>query len=464
MKVLLINPRATYVNEIAQKCYPPLNLLYLAAALRQDGHTALVLDANALRISDEELAKRVRLEAPDLVGVALYSEILKPVRELIKHAKTACPTACVIVGGPHASAAPDEVLMAFPLVDYILRNEAEDSLRHLCRALDQDAPLASVSGLSWREGNRHHHNPEIDKRPDVEALPLPARELVADAYKARRYYTVMVRAKPVDTLITSRGCPFRCGFCYNRNHRYRGRTAESVIEELMSIIGRGIRDIEIVDDNFTADRPRAMRILDYIIQERLNVSFRIKSRVNAIDEELVRKAKQAGVYQISFGMESGVQRMLDAMEKRTKVEDNARACELTRRYGIASHTSWVIGYPGETVESLEQTINFITRIRPATVNVGILRPYPQTRAYQEAKASGMLEGDWSPDAGALPWVRLPWTHTRRDLEVVLKQMLRRIYYRPHYAWEFGREILRNANWTLARYAFQELRKTVLPRR
>jgi radical SAM superfamily enzyme YgiQ (UPF0313 family) len=476
-RVLLVNPRATYANEIAQKCYPPTNLLYLAAVLRRAEFDVRVLEANAFSMGDQEIEAAVAKESPDLVGFPLYSEILKHVHDLTTMVRRLHPGAKIVLGGPHATAVPEVVLSQFPAVDMILRHEAEDSLVALCSVLTREkqgeaargAPnpetdLAGVPGLSYRSsGGYIRHNPDIAQRPDVNDIPFPARDLVEDAYAGKRYYTIMVRDRPVDSLMTSRGCPFRCGFCYNMNFRYRGRSPESVLEEMIRIRKRGIRNIEIVDDHFTVDRTRAMKIFGMILEEELDVSFRIKSRVNVVDEEFLKKAREAGVYQISYGTESGVQKILDAMNKRIKVDDIARACELTQKYGMACHSSWVIGYPPETPETIRETVDFVTKIKPTTANFAILRPYPQTEVYREAKDSGTLEGDWDPSTDVVPWVRLPWTPSRRDLEAVLEKALRKVYYRPYYLWNFGREIVRNANWTLARYAAQELKKTIVPR-
>lgn len=472
-RILLINPRATYANEIAQKCYPPTNLLYLAAVLRREGFSVRILEANAFAMPDSRIESEVSREQPDLIGLPLYSEILRHVRDVTAMARRVRPSARIVLGGPHATAVPDEVLRQFPAVDYVLRHEAEDTLVALCRALESspradgaqprkpEVDLSGVMGVSYRTtGGETTHHPDITARPDVNRIPSPARDLVEDAYTRKRYYTIMVRQKPVDTLMTSRGCPFRCGFCYNMSHRYRGRTPESVVEEMLEIRNRNIRNIEIVDDHFTADRVRAMRIFDLILREKLDISFRIKSRVDVVNEEFLRKARQAGVYQVSYGMESGVQTILDAMGKHTTVGDNARACRLTKDSGMAVHSSWVIGYPPETPETIQETVDFVARIKPTTANFGILRPYPQTQVYHEAKDSGTLEGEWDPDADEMPWVRLPWTRSRRDLETMLKRALRRLYLRPYYVWNFGTEIIRNANVRLAGYALQELRKTL----
>jgi radical SAM superfamily enzyme YgiQ (UPF0313 family) len=283
---------------------------------------------------------------------------------------------------------------------------------------------------------------------------------VSRAYDEKRYYSILVRAKPVDTLFSSRGCPFRCGFCYNFRQKYRYRTPEDVVDELTRIREQGIRDVEIADDTFTGRHGRAMEIFDMIIAEKLDISFRIKSRVDVFTEELARKARQAGVYLVAFGMESGSQRMLDAMHKKTTVEMNAQAIALTRKYRMLSHSSWILGYPGETRESVEDTLRFIQQHRPSTVNLAVLRPYPNTTAYEIAESTGALVGQWHPDAEQMPWIRLPWANEKKTLDDLCRNLMRKVYFTPHYVTSFGNQILRHANWKLARYAWQEMLRTV----
>lgn len=457
LDVLLIAPRSTYVNEVAQKVYPPLNLLYLAACLREQGQSVQVLEANAWRMSDQQIEREVRAAAPRLVGIPVYSEILTQVRQLTELAKSA-GAGRVVLGGPHAAAVPEQTLGYLPAADFILCGEAEYTLPMLVRHLDSPDEYPTIPGLWWRQGDGLRMTGCDRARPDIHQVPPPARDLVMPAYHAGRYYTILVRSRPVDSIMTSRGCPFHCGFCYNTNHQYRGRTPESVVEELVGIRRRGIRNVEIVDDHFTVDRRRAMRIFDLIIRERLGISFRIKSRVNAVDAEFLARAREAGAYQVSYGAESAVQSILDAMNKRIQVEEIARAVELTRRAGLAAHTSWVLGYPDETPETIAQTADFIVKLKPTTANIALLRPYPETDVYREARQAGMLEGDWHPDAPGVPWVRLPWSRSREDLERVVKRAVRRVYCRPHYLLAFGTQIVRNSNWMLAGYALQELRR------
>jgi radical SAM superfamily enzyme YgiQ (UPF0313 family) len=436
-----------------------MHLLYLASALRKSGFAPVVLDANAFRMSDEQVIAKIQSLKPLVCGLSLYSEILAQVREMTRLIRSVSASTSIVLGGPHATAIPAETLSQFPDADYVLTQEAEESLPMLCRALSDQGDPAVVGGIFYRDKGRVVQGPPA-RLPDIQKIPLPARDLVQQAYTQKRYYSIMVRQRPVDTLFTSRGCPFRCGFCYNFRFKYRGRSPEAVVDELVRIRDRGIRDIEICDDTFTAIRPRAMKIFDLIIKEKLDVSFRIKSRVDVFTEQLAKKASEAGVYLVAFGMESGSQRMLDAMNKKTSVAHSARACELTRKYRMLSHSSWIVGYPGETLETVSETYKFIRSNRPSTVNIAVLRPYPKTLAYEVAAQSGNLVGDWNPDSQQMPWVRLPWAPEKKILDDLCLKMMRRIYFTPHYAGSFAARILRNANWTLAKYAVQESRKVV----
>lgn len=460
MNVLLINPRDLNVAEVRQKCYPPLNLMYLASALLAAGREVRILDANAFLLWDEQIAAEARRFEADLVGLPLLSETAPQVFSIAQAVRAVRPEAKIVLGGPTATAWPDRVMGEFPMADFVISGEGERSIVQLCHALEKGGGLESVAGLSFRREGGVVHVPPTRPEKDADKFLPPARHLLADAYEQKKYYTLLVRERPTETLTTTRGCPFQCAFCYNTVRHYRKRSLENVMDELCGIHQRGIRHVEFVDDNFTLDRKHAMAVFAAILKEKMRLRLVIKSRVNVVDEELLKVAADAGVYQISYGMESGVQHMLDRMRKGTTVAQNERANRLTKQAGINSHTSWFFGFPGETPESIEQTIDFIVRIKPTTANFGVFRPYPKTEAYDEARASGTLVGDWTPQSDYIPWVKLPWTNSRDDLVRYVWLAQRRTYFRPHYVLDFSREILRNVNVTLARYAWQEAWKVV----
>lgn len=459
MKILLINPRASYCGEISQKCYPPASLMYLASALRDSGFEPEIIDANAFALSDPEIESRISKARPDIIGMSLYSDILSHVYSLVNLAAKCAPKAKIVLGGPHATAVPEQTLEQFSNADFVLSGEADHSLPMLCRAVDQNLELDKIPGLYYRRGNGILSGPG-HVFPDVHNIALPAKDLLSQAYDQKKYHSLLVRKRPVDTLFTSRGCPFSCGFCYNFRQKYRARTPEDVVQELSLIRDRGIRDVEICDDTFTVDEGRALEIFRLIKKEKLDVSFRIKSRVDVFTEKLAAAAGDAGVYLVAFGMESGSQRVLDIMNKKITLEQSVRACRLTRKYGLACHSSWVIGYPGETRENVEETVRFILKNKPTTANLGVLRPYPNTPVYHMAKDAGDLMGDWDPLANEMPWVRLPWAQDKKILDDLCSASMKRIYFTPYYTASFAKRMALGANWLLFAYAVQESLKVL----
>jgi len=459
MKVLLLNPRSTNLYEINNKCYSPLGLLYLAASLKQANHTVDIVDAEALNLTNKEAIQRIKDYSAELVGIPLLSDTLYLVWLFVKQLLAVIPETKILLGGIHATACPDDVLRQFEGVNYLLSGEAEQSIVEFCDALEHGKDLAEVAGLSYRREEEIIHNPPVPIREQLDELPLPARELLSDEYARGKYYTIL-HGRPTDSILTSRGCVYRCGFCYNMKASYRVRSPENIMGEILTIYGRGIRDIEVCEDNFLEYRDRAVDLFELIIKEGIKITLFIKGRVDCVDEGLLRLAKRAGVNHISYGMESGVQLILDAMGKRTTVSQNQRAAEITRRAGIKYNAGWIVGYPGDTPESFAETTRFIKKIKPDTVSMRVLSPYPHTAVYQRAKRDGSLMGDWDVSGPGAPWIKLEWVRSRRDLELMVNNSLRSIYFTPFYAASFSRELLRTFNPRLGRYMVQQVIKTL----
>ena len=459
MRILLINPRDQGIEGLQApwKCYPPLGLLYLAGALEQAGFYVRVVDANAMLLDDAAVAQVVSEERPDLLGLPLLAQTLHQVRRLLTGIRQRYSSGSVVLGGVQATVWPRRSLEEIPEARFVLRGDAERSLVMLCQALQNKLPLEKIPGLFYRHDGRIQESTLATASGDRRDEWRPAKHLVEEGYRKKRYYTLLVRERPVDSIMTSRGCPCRCRFCYNVKPRYATRSAEDVVQEVVDAHSRGIRHLEFVDDNFTLDRKRAMRILALIAQERLGIRLVFKSRPENVDAELLHTARRAGTYQLSFGMESGVQRILDAMGRGCRVEDNARARQLCRETGLECHSSWFFGFPGETPETIEETTRFIIAIKPTTAAVGMLRPYPGTQVYEEASAAGTLVGDWSADSDYIPWLRLPWMRDRDDLLRRVRRVKRKIYFRPYYAVRLGYFMLRERNRNMLDYAVNEVR-------
>ena len=161
-----------------------------------------------------------------------------------------------------------------------------------------------------------------------------------------------------------------------------------------------------------------------------------------------------------MGMESGSPTVLDRMIKGTSLEKSIRACKLVMEGGVKLNTGWIVGYPGETPETVKETVDVILKIKPTTANIGSLIPYPGTAVYDEAKANGTLVGDWSVNNDTIPWVKLPWTKSYADLQAMTQWAKNKVYFRPYYMYNFAKEIINSRNIWLAKYTLQEAAKSI----
>lgn len=464
LKILLINPRATDYPKIQQKSYAPLNLLYIAACLEQDHHEVAICDLNATLIDDAEVERAIREARADIYAFPYFSEIAKQNFWLMEQCRRANPAATIVMGGPGASPIPKQCLRQFPDVDVIVRGEGEWTMKELAARVERAETLDGCLGVTFRDkAGELVHNPHRPVDSDLDRLPMPARHLVTDIYQKGQYYALLEAKRPVGGIVTSRGCPFSCGFCYNTVKRYRMRSPENIVEELVYLKEKlNVSFVEFNDILFTANRRRAERVFELLIKEKVGIRFAFKARAPEITDEFVLLAKRAGAVQIGFGVESGVQEILDRMMKKTTVQQCADGIATVRRHGVRCHTGYVLGYPGETPDTIRQTVDFITRSKPTTLTIDVLLPYPDTPVYHEAKADGTLVGDWAPDMPEYPWVQLPWVRTREDLEKARSWAMNRVFFRPFYASQFVSMIAKARNGTLARYLAQETRSALMP--
>lgn len=464
LKIMLLNPRATDYPRIQQKSYAPLNLLYIASVLIEDGHDVAVCDLNATLIDDDAVQTRIAEARADIYAFPYFSEIATHCRWLSELCRAANPNALVVMGGPGASPIPIQCLEQFPQVDAVVRGEGEWTMQEVAARTDRRESLRECLGVTFRaEGGELVHNEHRPVETDLDRLPAPARHLVAEVYERGQYYALLERFRPVGGIITSRGCPFSCGFCYNTVKRYRMRSAESVVDEMVTLVTQhSVRFIEVNDILFTANKRRAERIFELLIKEKLPVRFAFKARAPEIDDRFVDLARRAGAVQIGFGVESADQGILERMMKKTTTQQCADGIATVRRHGLRCHTGYVLGYPGETPDTIRKTVDFILKTRPTTLTLDVLLPYPDTPVYHEAKANDTLVGDWSPDMTEYPWVRLPWVRRREDLEQARTWAMNRIFFTPFYARQFVSMIVGARNTTLAKYMAQETRLAIMP--
>lgn len=452
MRVVLINPPGIESEKLRQNCYPPMGLLYLASYLKKAGHRVKVIDANAYQMTFSRIVKEAFDYKPEIAGVSVFSLTLYSSRILTEKIKEVMRGVKLVIGGPGVFYNPEKILNEFKEVDFLIVNEAEKAVVKLCDYIQDRISLSDVPQLWYRKDGRINSNRQVQIIENLDSIEYPMRHLLGSGYKEGKYFSLIWGHKNIDSMLTSRGCPYKCSFCYNIKKSYKMASPQRVVEELSGLYNSGARFIRILDDNFVLDKKRIMKIFSLIIKKKLKVKLAIKSRADMVDKEWLALAKKAGTYLIAFGMESANQRLLDRMKKDITVDDIFRACRLTKEQKIWVHTSWIMGYPGETPETIDKTVKAIKLLKPNTTNLSLLTPFPGTEVYERAKAKGALVGDWDAQSPKIPWVKLPWVKSREEFSNYLQNKLLKIYLRPFYFWNYFSCTLKNRNMYLPRYA------------
>ena len=420
--------------------YPPLHLCNLATNLQLHGFEVKIFDYAASFDTMDGYFREIEDFAPEMVGLTCYTPYVATFHKITQRLKERLPDAAMVAGGAHPTVWPEWTLENMPQLDYAMQGECDRSIVSLAEMLSGKRSEQEVPGLVYRTEGRIAKN-DRDYIDNLNDLPQTDRSFLDRYYSKGLYWNMAARGK-MDMMITSRGCPYDCSFCFKVEKKYRFRSAEHLIEEFEDLKRRGVRSIHIQDDAFTANKKRCLEIADYLTKSGYGFKLKVRSRVNSIDEELLMKLKEAGVIQIIYGFESGSQKMLDSMNKRTTVEMNVEAIRLTRKAGIGCYGEIMIGMPGETKETIDETISFLLKTKPVVGFIPVLYPLPSTKVYEDAKNNGTLHGDWTID-GPWPWVKLPWTKSYSDLTHESKRISRKIQRDPGTLFYFFPESYKN---------------------
>lgn len=445
MKLLLIFPPDTSVlsqgsleqfKDIDVGCYPPLGLMYIAAhVLKNSHHEVEILDANVERMHFDAIEDEIRRRNPDIVGTYATSFTLYDSCQVVKAAKRADESMKVIVGGPHVDIYPEETL-SLSGVDFVVMGEGEKTVTELLDCIERgnDSEYSKLAGMGYKVNGRTKHNTRRAYHHSLDDVPFPARKCTP--YK--KYYSLIGKNAISTTIMSSRGCPSSCNFCYIQYGRsLRMRSPKNVCDELEECVGMGIKEFFFFDENFTINKKRVMAICQEIIDRGLDIYFDIRSRVNTVDEEVLSKLNEAGCARIQFGVESGSPEIIKAMNKRISIDEVRRAFKMTKKVGITTYADFMVGYPGETKEQMLQTIEFAKELDPDYVQFGITMLFPQTKIYHEALSSGFLKEDFWKNAARNPseYVKPPLasqTYSCEELEALQKKASLDFYLRPSY--------------------------------
>jgi radical SAM superfamily enzyme YgiQ (UPF0313 family) len=355
-----------------------LSLAWVAAIAERAGHEVTIVDARTLKLSKEDTLDRLKEFKPDIMGFMMttymFRETLEWVRFLKAHLKIP-----VIVGGYNLRVYPKESIMGEE-IDFGCVNSAYYTMPALLSELEGGRNFDAVPGLVYKKNGEVIETPAYPEMEDFNAYPNPARrllpnELYAEFPTERRNFTVMV---------TSKGCPRGCLFCEAGRTPYNPRSPETVINEIEECYTNyGIREIDIFDYEFLIDRKRALAIFNLLQERNLDLIWACRARIDSVDEELLREMKKAGCNRVYYGIESGVQEILDRINKGITLDQIRETIRLTRENDIRALGFFLIGNPGETKKNIRETLKFAKSLDLDYVQFSKLTAKPLTPMWRD---------------------------------------------------------------------------------
>lgn len=392
--VLLIYPYFRPKHDRSTFRFPPLGLGYIASRLRRAGYSPELLDCTFL---DKDDALKQALDADaDVVGIYSMATMREESLKFARHLKGRC--SLLVAGGPLPSSDPGAFLDDF---DIVVVGEGEQTAAEILKAYESGSDLSSnlrsINGVAYRQDGRVVLTPRRDPEDDLDEIAFPARDLFPnqmyiDHWKERFGYTTT-------TVITTRGCPFSCEFCSNAvfGVSYRERSEKNVLDEVEGALSLGYDRIHFADDVFTLNRKRLLRFCDEILSRGLGFSWECLGRVDSIDKTAAEAMKRAGCRRIFFGIESGDDSVLKLMNKRITTADARKAVEAARSSGLETGAFFILCYPGETDDTVLQTIRFATSLPVDYLSFTMPYPLPGTALYERVK--DRIARDWKePDS------------------------------------------------------------------
>ncbi|HUK85111.1 MAG TPA: radical SAM protein [Candidatus Acidoferrum sp.] len=372
--------------------FPPLGLAYMAAVLEQNDIEVKIFDCPVCEMDHEKLKSELESYQPTIIGIGAMTPIIESALKSANVAKQVCPDAKVVMGGPHATFADKQIISDEKDVDIIVRGEGEETLLELAKQSPEMQKIGDIKGITFRKDNQVIRSIDRPFIQNLDALPLPAYKYI----QMKRYRITGMKLLPI---ISSRGCPFQCSFCVASQMfgaKYRARSSKNVLDELEWLKNEyDAEGIAFQDDTLTFDKKRALEICEGMIERKLKLPWGCSSRADVVTKEVLGKMAGAGCDEICFGVESGCQRIRDSLKKKVSTVQCENAIRWAKEAGIFVTVSVILGYPGETKETLRESLDFVRQVEPDDVWLCHATPYLGTelRALVESNGWKMSE-DW----------------------------------------------------------------------
>lgn len=442
MKVLLINPpwpgkgygtrsQNRIIKQRADKYLQfPLFLGYASAMLKEQGHEVEYIDAVYQEFTPKETLRRIKELKPDVVLMetttpsALYDfDYMNQMKEV--------SGALTIMAGPHVSYFPKKSLEQCSGLDVVIKGEYD---WRVTEVLKNKNDLKKVKGIAFRDKGKVVDTGIPPHCPDLDSLPFPDRETIPLEWYGEPWWN----ERPFANMFTSRGCPFLCTFCLWPNiidgRKWRVRSVDNVIDEIKELVNKyGVKEINIDDGTFTVQKERVKEICKRLIDENIKVLWTCNARVDNVDDEMLKIMKKAGCKMIRYGIESGSAHVLKSIKKGITFDQMKKAVKLTQKNGILALGGFMFGFPEDTKESVQETLELAKKLKLDMIQTSIALPYPGSALYDECDKKGLLlTDDWKAYDMTQGLLIKTKDFDKEYLDGILKKMYKDFYFRPSF--------------------------------
>jgi len=434
-----------YLKHITNRS-PSIGLLLLASKAREIGYTSEIIESDLEGLSPEIVAQRVLDANPKFVGITLFTVGVFNASIIAQIIKEKNPKIVILVGGPHISSMGYETMQRFLEFDVSVIHEGELILENLLKSIESGDSLEDVNGIMYRdEDGSIRKTPPPPNIEDLDALPMPAWDLLPNFPQGYLPAIYDYPRAPVATYSASRGCPFLCEFCdtstFGGKIRYNSpQHVHDVMRHLSEVYG--VKHLQFVDDLFVAHNGHVVEFSKLLIKDKIDMTWSCTARVNTVKPETLALMKEAGCWEISFGLESGSDWLLDEMKKSQRVTTAEQAVKWTHEAGIRVKGLFMLGYPGETQESIEMTKDFIQRVPMTTMNLSKFTPYPGSPIYKKLYGTSIREEDWERLNG-MNFVYQAQGFSEEQLDTQYQEIIKSFYKRPQILWYYTKMSLAN---------------------
>ena len=419
----------------AMASFPPLGILYLAAVLKERGIEVSVLDQPAKGFTIEETVKWVEKENPDILGFSTFASSGRTAALISNEVKKKNPNIVIVFGNYYATFNPERILRKYPSVDIIARGEGENIVIDLVNCLRNKGKLKEVLGITFRNKNGVISTLDHPLIRDLDSLPFPDRNLIDVEYHSM-VVGANVAPNKFTSIVSSRGCVYRCRFCSCRQFArttWRSRSVKNIMEELHFLASEGYKQFIFVDDSFTLNQKRVIKLCRSMRKEKIDMEWICEGRVDNCSYEMLREIAKAGCKVMYFGIESANQRILNYYNKQITPQQSKTAVKAARKAGIdVIMGSFIVGAPDETRGEIQNTIEFAKQIPIDFPQFNILGVYPGTDIWNELEMKGLINKGEYWETGIAVSEIWPTTVPFHEIEHMIHEAFYHFIRRPSF--------------------------------